>query len=131
MAMEKAIRVLVANRPRLLREVLVTTLEDQPWIEVVGEASENDDLSNLVDKSSPDLLIIALDDPAKRPPICDALLQTHPNLWIIAVAPDKNCSMRYWASFEIHSDDVESSEEGFLRVVRRLADGISRASRVS
>jgi len=129
--MEKAIRVLVANRPRLLREVLVTTLEDQPWIQVVGEASENDDLSDLVDKRAPDLLIIALDDPGVRPPICDALLQTHPNLWIIAVAPDKNYSTRYWASFEIHSDDVESSEEGFLKVVRRLADGISRTSRVS
>ena len=120
-AMERAIRVLVANRPRLMREVLLATLADQPWIEVVGEVPESGDISEHVNKSLPDLLVIALEEPEKRPTICDALLHMHPELRIIAVAPHKNCSIRYWASFEIHSDDVEPSEEGFLNAVRNIA----------
>jgi hypothetical protein len=35
--MEKTIRVLVANRPRLMRELIVATFADQPDIEIVGE----------------------------------------------------------------------------------------------
>ncbi|MGA7753318.1 MAG: hypothetical protein WCB05_10815 [Candidatus Sulfotelmatobacter sp.] len=33
----KRVRVLVANRPRLMREMVMTTISDQPDIEIVGE----------------------------------------------------------------------------------------------
>jgi len=39
-AMEKSIRVLVANHPRLMREIILTTFADQPEIEIVGEVAE-------------------------------------------------------------------------------------------
>ena len=42
--MEKAIRVLVANHPRLMRESVLTTFADQPDIEIVGEVADAFDL---------------------------------------------------------------------------------------
>jgi DNA-binding NarL/FixJ family response regulator len=120
--MDKAIRILVANRPKLMRELLLTTLSEQTGIEVIGEVSETSDIQNFVDKTSPDLLVIDAEEPGKRPFICDMLLRDHPQMRIIAVAPKDNYSVCYWASFDIHSDDVEASEEGFLSAVRKVAE---------
>jgi len=64
-----------------------------------------------VHRTSPDLLVIATDEPGKRPLICDSLLQQYPELRIIAVAPHKNYSVFYWATLDIHSDDIEPSEK--------------------
>lgn len=120
--MDKTIRILVANRPKLMRELLLATLSEQNWIEVVGEVAETSDLFDCVDKTSPDLIVIDAEEPGKRPHICDRLLRQHPQLRIIAVATQENYSVCYWASFDIHSDDVEASEEGFLTAVRKVAD---------
>ena len=56
--MDKAIRILVANRPKLMRELLLATLSEQNWIEVVGEVAEMSELSDFVAKTSPDLVVI-------------------------------------------------------------------------
>jgi chemotaxis response regulator CheB len=121
--MNKAIRVLVANRPKLMRETLLATLSDQPWIEVVGEVSNDADIPDKVHELSPDLLVIAVDEPGKRPGLCDTLLKELPDLHIIAVAPQQNYTVSYWAKLDIRSDDVEPSEQGFLNAVRRVAEG--------
>ena len=119
--MQRSIRVLVANRPKLMRELILATLADEPGIEVVGEVSEDAEIPEQVRATSPDLLVIALDEPAKRPEICDTLLRDFPELRIIAVASQQNCSVFYWASFDIHSSEIESSEQGILNAVRNIA----------
>ncbi|HEY2461750.1 MAG TPA: hypothetical protein VGI16_13140 [Candidatus Acidoferrum sp.] len=127
--MDKAIRVLVANRPKLIRELILTALADQPGIEIVGEVADDSDIPEFVEQTSPDLLLIALDEPEKRPLICDAILRKHPTLRIIAVASDRNRSVRYWATFDIHSDDIEPSEQGILNAVRNItAAGVGEVS---
>jgi len=123
--MNRSIRVLVANRPKVMREALLGTLSDQPWIEVVGEVSNDADIPDHVLRTLPDLLVIAVDEPGKRPGLCDALLQKHPGLRIIAVAPYQDYSVCYWASLDIHSDDIEPSEAGFLGAVRSVAEGLN------
>src|SRR5258707_14812724 len=128
MAMNKAVRILVANRPKLMRELLLGTLADQPWIEIVGEVSDDSEIVDHVHRTSPDLLVIATDEPGKRPLICDSLLQQYPELRIIAVAPHKNYSVFYWATLDIHSDDTEPSEEGILSAVRSVAESTSKRS---
>jgi len=65
--------------------------------------------------------VIALDEPKNRPHICDTLLRDHPELRIIAIASEQNRSICYWASFDIHSNDVEPSEAGILNAVRSMA----------
>ena len=116
--MEKAIRVLVANRPRLMRELILTTFADQPDIEIVGEVGDESEISESVKRTLPNFVVIALDDPGRRPAICDELLREHPEVRVIAVAPEKNYIVYYWASLNIHSNDIEASEEGILNAMR-------------
>jgi chemotaxis response regulator CheB len=116
--MEKSIRVLVANHPRLMRETILTTFADQPDIEIVGEVEDESEIFESVKKTSPNFVVIALDHPGERPLICDALLHEYPEVRVIAVAPAKNYVVYYWASLDIHSSDIEASEEGVLGALR-------------
>jgi chemotaxis response regulator CheB len=116
--MEKTIRVLVANRPRLMRETILSTFADQPDIEIVGEVADDSEIVESVKKTQPNFVVIALDRPGERPSICDDLLREHPEVRVIAVAPAKNYIVYYWASLDIHSSNVEASEEGVLNALR-------------
>ena len=116
---ENAVRVLVANRPRLLREMVLTALSEQAGIDVVGEAEDERDVPELVEKTKPDFLLIGMEEGRRRPRLCDLLLRQYPSLRIIAVAPSSSLGIFYWASFEIHSATLEASEEGLLEVIRR------------
>lgn len=116
--MEKSIRVLVANHPRLMRETILTAFADQPDIEVVGEVEDESEISDSVKRTLPNFVVIALDHPGTRPPICDVLLREHPEVRVIAVAPAKNYVVYYWASLDIHSSNIEASEEGVLGALR-------------
>lgn len=121
--MEKPIRVLVANRPRLMRDSMLTICADQLDIEIVGEVADESEISANVSRTQPDFVVISLDDSGQRPRICDDLLREHPELRVIAVAPVKNHIVYYWASLEIHSSSVEASEEGVLNALRnKLVD---------
>jgi DNA-binding NarL/FixJ family response regulator len=116
--MESSVRVLVANRPRLLRELVLSTLSDQAGISIVGEAENEKDIPSLVAETKPDFLLIASDESSRRPPLCNQLLKEFPALRIIAVAPNTNVGVLYWASLEIHSTTMEASEEALLGVMR-------------
>lgn len=52
--------MLVANHPRLMRELVMATIADQPDIEVVGEVQNEDELAEIVEQVEPDVLIIAI-----------------------------------------------------------------------
>jgi chemotaxis response regulator CheB len=117
--MDTSIRVLVANRPRLLRELVLATLSEQAGILVVGEAQEEQDVASMVAETKPDFLLIALDESQKRPPLCDVLFREFPALRIIAVAPNSNIGIYYWTSLEIHSTKMETGEQALLEVIRR------------
>ncbi|HET9995588.1 MAG TPA: hypothetical protein VFQ18_09285 [Candidatus Acidoferrum sp.] len=117
--METSVRVLVANRPRLLRELVLSTLSEQAGINVVGEAQDEQDVPSMVAETKPDFLLIALDESKRRPALCDLLLREFPALRIIAVAPNTNVGIFYWASLEIHSSTMEASESALLDVMRK------------
>jgi DNA-binding NarL/FixJ family response regulator len=115
--MEKATRVLMANRPKLVREVILAALADQPGVEIVGEVSDESEILAQVEAKLPDLLVIALDENELRPAICDQVLREHPELRIIAVESRKNRTLYFWASFDIHCADIETSLAGIMSVV--------------
>jgi chemotaxis response regulator CheB len=119
--MGRQIRVLVANRPKLMREIIIETFADQPDIIVVGEVAEDAEIIGRVEETHPDFLFIAMDDPNERPAVCDTILRLYPEVSIIAVSAHTNSSVRYWASFSIHADVMESSEEAILGVMRQKA----------
>jgi chemotaxis response regulator CheB len=50
--MNTNVRVLVANWPRLMRELVLSTLSEQAGIRVVGEAANEQDVPALVAETS-------------------------------------------------------------------------------
>ena len=117
--MDNVIRVVVANQPRLMRELVLETINEQSGIEIIAEIENESAIAEAVDATHPDCLIITLDESDKRPPLCDILLRRYPEMKILAVAPERNSSMFFWASFDIHESPAESSEAGILNALRR------------
>lgn len=112
------IRVLIANRPRLMRELLMSTISDQPDIEIVAEIQEESEIAKAVDDTQPDFLIVALERHDRLPNFCQSILQSHPQVKIIAIAPDRNSTVFYWASLRVQSNQIEASEAGVLNALR-------------
>ncbi len=124
--MMNAIRVLVANKPRLMRELVLATISDQPDIEIVGQIQEEAEIEQAVAETHPDFLIVSLEDSDRLPHSCRILLQRNPHLRVIAIAPNRESTMCYWASLSIESNRIESSEESVLSALRgkvQLAEG--------
>jgi DNA-binding NarL/FixJ family response regulator len=122
----KSIRVLVANRPRLMRELILATVGDQPDIEIVGEVENETDIEKAVATTRPDFLIVALEKSNRLSRACDLVLQNHPQLKVIAIAADRNSTMFYWASLKIKSHRIEASEDGVLGTLRNAAETADR-----
>jgi chemotaxis response regulator CheB len=123
--MTQHIRVVVANRPRLMRELVVETISEQPDIEIIAEIQDEDKIVDAVEEKHPDFLIIALNESDQRPPLCDILLRRYPEMKILALAPERNSSIFYWGSFDIHESSVEASEAGILSALRRKGEQIA------
>ncbi len=114
----RKIKVLIANRPRLMRELVVATISDQPDIEIVGVLEDEASILGTVEQSVPDVLIVALDRSEDRPHICDILLERFPYMRILALAAERNSTMFYWASLDIRSNRIENSEASILSALR-------------
>jgi len=97
------IRVLIANHPRLMRELISTTMADQPDIELVGEVGKQQDLAEAVAETRPDVLIIPMDDEKEYREQGGFLLGRYPEMKIIALAPEQNRALLYWAIIDIRS----------------------------
>jgi DNA-binding NarL/FixJ family response regulator len=123
----KRIRVLVANRPRLMRELIMATIADQPDIELIGDVGKQEDLADVVALSRPDVLILAMDEREKYRTQCGFLLGRYPEMRILALAPEQNRAQFYWAVVDIRSKSLESSEAGILDAVRQQAQIIGLA----
>jgi len=111
-------RVLVANRPRLVRDLLAALLAGQPDLEVVGELYDEKDLVPAVEALAPDVLVVGLDESDQVPAICATLLVKRPDLKILGVAVDRNISVFFWADVEVRSRSIENSERGLLEAIR-------------
>lgn len=115
----KRIRVLIANQPRLMRELMMTTIADQEDIEIVGEVGKHQDLTDAVAQTRPDVLILAMDEREKYRAQCGFLLGRYPEMKILALGPAQNRAQLFWAIVDIRSKALESSEEGILGAMRR------------
>jgi len=122
----KRIRVLVANQPRLIRELIIATIADQPDIELVGEVGKQEDLADAVAQSRPDVLIIAM-DAQENPVQCGFFLGRYPEMRILALAPEQNRALFYWASVDVRKKALESSEAGILGAMRQAAPVVGLA----
>ena len=115
--MEK-VRVLVANRPRLMREVVRTALCRHADMEIVGEIEDELEILPAIEQTQAHCLIIAQDEFGTRPAICDNVFDKYPHIKILAVAPGRDDSVFYWVFMEIRSSRIETSEEGVISALR-------------
>ena len=108
------------NRPRLMKDLVLATIGDQPDIEVVGETQDEAEITELVERTRPDYLIIALENPEVRPGLSGFLLGRYPgvmkNPWPWPPSGIKASFIGLsLTSVPMH---VESSEQGILSVLR-------------
>jgi DNA-binding NarL/FixJ family response regulator len=101
-----------------MRELVLATIAEQPDIEIIGEIRNDAELPHIVLESQPDILIIALDISEERPAICEQLLSLRPQMKIVALAPERNRGIIFWAVVGIQEARIESSEQGILRALR-------------
>lgn len=120
------IRVVVANRQRLMRELIVASISDQPDIQVVREIEDESRVGETIDETSPDFLIVTLDRNSGLPEFCQVLLQKRPQMKIIAIAPDRNMTVFYWASLQVKSNEIEATETGVLNALRGVIQPAAR-----
>jgi DNA-binding NarL/FixJ family response regulator len=102
-----------------MRELIMTTISDQPDIELAGEVGNEGDIAEAVEQARPDVLIMAMDDGEKHRVQCGFLLGRYPEMRILALAPQENRARFYWAVVDIRSKSLESSEAGILNAVRQ------------
>jgi DNA-binding NarL/FixJ family response regulator len=112
------VRVLVANRPRLMREAVRTALSRHADMEVVGEIEDELEILTALERTQAHCLIIAQEELGRRPPICDFVFDRYPHVKILAVAPGSDDSVFYWVFMEIRLSRIETSEEGVINALR-------------
>jgi len=120
------VRVVVANRHRLMRELIAASISDQPDIQVVEEIQEESGVEDAIDRTQPDFLIVTLDRNSGLPDFCHAILKRWPQMKIIAIAPDRNMTVFYWASLQVKSNQIEPSETGVLNALRGIIQPAAR-----
>ncbi|HEY1801720.1 MAG TPA: hypothetical protein VGG46_12370 [Terriglobales bacterium] len=107
--------MLVANRSRLMRELLRSLLMDHNDIEIVDVVGPEADLEDHVSRSHPRFVIVDFQDGVR---FCNALIPKFRNLKILAIPAKKTFSRIYWADHGIHSQKVVTSIEGVLCALR-------------
>ena len=102
-----------------MRELVLVTLSEQADIEVVGEVEDQSQVTELVERTRPDFLIIGAEEAEReqRPNLCGFLLGRYPGMRVLAVA-ERSRSTFYWAFVDIRSKRVETSEQGILAALR-------------
>jgi chemotaxis response regulator CheB len=116
------VRVLVANQPRLMRELVLEMITDHEDIEVVGEVAQEGSILEKVDEVRPEFLIMTLRRSEAKPALCDLLWERFPRLKVIALQSESNDSILYWVNFNVQATRIETSEKGILDVLRGRTD---------
>jgi DNA-binding NarL/FixJ family response regulator len=112
------VRVLVANRPRLMREAVRTALSRHADIEVVSEIEDPLEILPAIERTQAHCLIIAQEEFGRRPAICNSVFAEYPDMKILAVATGSDDSVLYWVFMEIRLSRIETSEEGVINALR-------------
>ena len=117
-------RILVANRPRLMRDLVATLIAQQPDLEVIGEVYDEKDLPAAVEALAPEVVVVGLGESDEIPPSCAMLLTKRPDLKILGVAAEKDSSTYFWAEIKVCSRPIENSERGLLEAIRAKKESL-------
>ena len=80
------VKVLLANRPRMLRQSLRAVLERHAGIEVETVEPDPVEILSAVDRTSADVVIVTLPESGEAPGITSHLLAQYPQLLVVALS---------------------------------------------
>src|SRR5436305_2091466 len=89
-------RVLLANEPRLFREMLQRVMQNTPGIEVVGEVTELSALREALAETGANWVIVSLSPAGRLPDVVEPLLVEFPSLCVLGVADDGSHAEVRW-----------------------------------
>ena len=114
----RQIRILLAEMPRMLRDIVESAVSTQDDMQVVGADAARDELDAEVRRTQPDVVIVALprDDGAGA---YDALLYERPRLKLLAVTGDGRGAFLY--ELRPHSAPIPDVSPGGLVAAIRAA----------
>jgi DNA-binding NarL/FixJ family response regulator len=116
------VKVLVANRPRLLLDSIANLIRRQNDMEVVGEVSDPTPIELLLatNEAQPDVVIVDLLEAEEEPGICSHLLAENPRILILALSSEFERAFLYCQSVSRERLYTVSNEE-ILAAIRRWA----------
>jgi DNA-binding NarL/FixJ family response regulator len=104
-----------------MREAILSAIAGHPDIEVVRDVENDSEIDKVVEETDPDVLIVGLELSDRLPDVCYSILEKHPFLKVIGIASGRDSTILYWARIIIHSERIETSEEGLLKALQRMA----------
>ncbi len=92
----ETVRVLLANRPRMLRELLRKLIDRQGDMQVVGEELDPLALLLAVGERHADVVVLSLSESEEDPGLLSHLLSEYPKLVVLALSPVRERACLYW-----------------------------------
>jgi DNA-binding NarL/FixJ family response regulator len=97
----EAQRIILADGPRFLLEMLKRVILKSPGLQIVGEISDLERLPSVVEQTHAEWVIVSLRSDGKMPEVVRSFSATHPSVFILALAADGTCvKMRWMESHE-------------------------------
>ena len=112
------VRVLLANKPRMLRELLRSLIQRQADMEVMGEVLDPVELLLAVDETQADVVVVDLPESGEEPGICSHLLAEYPQLLVLALSPGRDRAILYRQSI-IKEELSKLSDDEILEAIRK------------
>ena len=113
----KKIRILLANRPPMLLEILKALVQRQEDMEVVGEILDPIGLLVAVREREADAVILTLKD-YEEPGLCSHLVTEYPNLTILSLAADGKTAFLRLPRREIMTPSMDSIVDALRDAIR-------------
>ena len=114
----KKIRVLLANHPMMIPDVLRQLVEKQEDMELVADCRGPMHILQETGRTKADAVILAHEH-AKEPGLCSQLLSVYPDLTILSVAPD--LTLAFTQQLCSHRTSVVCAQkEDLVKVLRKI-----------
>lgn len=112
------IRVLIADMPRVLADMVTAFIDQQPDMEVVGTVEGSVQIL-IAARRQTDILIIGGQAEAGPPRICGHLLNQYPHIRILVLGTADNTARAYWLGLRQRQTTIRSARS-LLESIRDL-----------
>ena len=97
-------RIVLANGSRLLREMLKRILFKSDKLEVVREVTDPKELISVIERVTPEWVIVSLSFDNRLPAWVDSFMASHPSVHFMALATDGSKIKMKW--LEVHEQEL-------------------------